>query len=93
MIEEMYRAHNKSIIIYIKIITDVIFIQIWHRLYGYTAKSLCHDPDDRLIALAFTSSFLLFHHIQTTNALHNFILVYFHSSGIFNKIFPLPPHP
>ena len=28
MIEEMYRVHNKSIIIYIKIITDVIFIQI-----------------------------------------------------------------
>ena len=40
MIEEMYRVHNKSIIIYIKIITDVIFIQIWHRLHGYTAKSL-----------------------------------------------------
>ena len=50
MIEEMYRVHNKSIIIYIKIITGVIFIQIWHRWYGYTAKSLCHD---RLVALAF----------------------------------------
>ena len=70
MIKEMHRVHNKSIIIYIKIITDVIFIQIRHRLYGYTAKSLCHD---RLIALAFTSWFLLFHHIQTTNALHKFI--------------------
>ena len=57
MIEEMYRVHNKSIIISIKIITDVIFIQIWHRLYGYMAKSICHDLDDRLIALAFTSCF------------------------------------
>ena len=57
------------------------------------SRSLCHDPDDRLIALAFTSWFLLFHHIQTTNALHKFILVYFHRGAIFNKIFPLPPHP
>ena len=57
MIEEMYGVHNKSIIIYIEIITDVIFIQIWHRLYGYTAKTLYHD---RLIALGFTSCFYYF---------------------------------
>ena len=45
------------------------FIQIWHHLYGYTVKPLCHDC---LIALAYTSRFLLFHHIQTTGALHKF---------------------
>ena len=90
MIGEMYRVHNKSIIIYIKIITDVVFIQIWHRLYGYTAKSLCYDY---LIALAFTSWFLLFHHIQTTSTLHKFILVYFIGAIYSIKSFPFPHTP
>ena len=85
MIEEMYRVHNKSIIIYIKIITDDIFIQLWHRLHGYTAMSLCHDC---LIALAFTSWFLLFHHVQTTSALHQFIFI-----GAVYAIKSLPPPP
>ena len=89
MIEEMYGVHNKSIIIYIEIITDVIFIQIWHRLYGYTAKTLCHD---RLIALGFTSCFLLFHHIQTTNALHKFIFIgAVYAIESFLNPQPLPP--
>ena len=51
-------------------------------LYGH---ALCHDC---LIALAFTSWFLLFHHIQTTNALHKFIFI-----GAVYAIKSPPPPP